>query len=158
MRHSLEKITIHSVVIAILAAFFFFIAPITVGAQADSQDLGAAISAALLSDARSAEVAPAQFDALVAALTAEAIQQGISVHDITWNRIAPMVDATSEAETCDSSLCVLNAAFGFSGPNILIPFLLGLSSALLLLIIGLMKRMHRTPIAVSTVSPPGRVR
>lgn len=144
MRYSLEKIAIHSAAVAALAILFFFIAPITIGAQADSQDLGAAIRAALLSDPRSAEVAPAQFDAIVATLTAEAMQQEISVHDITWNRVASMVDASDEAdsEICDSSLCALNAAFGFSGPNMLIPVLLGFSSMLLLLIIGTIMRRH----------------
>ncbi len=124
----------------------FLIIPAAAHAQANSQDLGGAIRAALLSDSRSAQMSPEQFDALVASLAAEATKQGMTSRDITQNVVAPLSAVASEEAVCDSYLCSLNNAFGFSGSNMLIPIGLGFSSALLLLIIGVMKGMHRHPI------------
>ncbi|KKW25016.1 MAG: hypothetical protein UY70_C0031G0004 [Candidatus Kaiserbacteria bacterium GW2011_GWB1_52_6] len=128
----------------------FVLAPVAARAQTGSQDIGTAIRAALFSDSRAAQMSPQQFDAVVAALTSEAVKQGMTAHDITWNMVASAVDFAEAA--CDSYLCTLNDAFGFSGSNMMIPIGLGFSSALLLLIIGTMRGMHRTPAVPPSVA------
>lgn len=132
-------------VVSITVVLFF-------GAFANAQDtseLEATIRAAIVSDPRSAEMTEAEIDAMVAALVSEAEGQGVTSEDITWRPQDPSTldqESSSSAEACGYAafLCALNDAFGFSGYPLLIPLLLGVSSALLLFVIGsILLHSHR---------------
>ncbi|MBI4080114.1 hypothetical protein HY414_02735 [Candidatus Kaiserbacteria bacterium] len=107
---------------------------------AQESDLDATIRAAILSDPRSSQMTEAEIDAMVAALSQEAESQGVTPEDITWRPQDPATfdQETSTAEGCGypAFICALNDAFGFSGYPLLIPLLLGITSALLLFVIG----------------------
>ncbi|OGG57499.1 hypothetical protein A2853_04025 [Candidatus Kaiserbacteria bacterium RIFCSPHIGHO2_01_FULL_55_17] len=107
-------------------------------AQASAPEtLSATIRAAILSDPRSANMSEVDIDAMVAALAAEAQAKGVSSNDILWQPAALEAFAADVVETsCENILCKMNEAFGFDGSDFVIPVGLGISSALLLFVIG----------------------
>ena len=135
----------------------FALAPHTFAQSASgSDDLRATIRAELLSDPRTSNLPQAQLDAMVDALTAQAQEQGLTAHDITW-RPAMTPAENIQADACGSMpsvLCALNRAFGFDGSDPRIPVGLGIVSALLILIIGLMFEMHHRKAAVAAAAVP----
>lgn len=107
----------------------------------EGADLSATIREAILTDPRSSEMTETEIDAMVSVLAAEAEAQGVSSDDITWRPQDPATFAAGaevSGETCGYAafLCALNESFGFDGSDPAIPIGLGISSALLLFIIG----------------------
>lgn len=131
----------------------------TVSAQ--EQELSAAIRASLLTDPRSQALSSEELDSMVQALTAAALQEGITAEDIMWRPEEPEADALPEsADTCGQlpkALCMLNEALGFSSGNLIIPLLLFFGSLALLFVLGLMVKMRHThqkiPSQVSLQTP-----
>jgi len=124
--------------------------PFLVAAQATADtELQATIRAMLLSDPRTSSMTSAQIDAMVVALSGQAQKEGITSEDIEWRPEASALSAT-DSETTPSSvcgsmpafLCAINVAFGFAGDALLIPLILGLTSGLLILILGIMLERH----------------
>src|SRR3989344_8111132 len=108
--------------------------PLTLTAQ--TGELQATIRAAILSDPRTAAMSEAEIDAMVAALAQEAAAQSVTSQDIMWR---PQEEGGFTSEiglgSCNM-LCKLTNAFGFDGSDVTIPIGLGVSSALLLFLIG----------------------
>ncbi len=129
-------------VLALLSAVPFL-------AHAQSSDLQTTIRAALLSDPRTSGLTATQIDAMVSVLTQEAQKRGLSSHDIQWRPQAQQTfsDVSGEgSQSCGNTpsfLCALNTAFGFNGSDPTIALGLGATSAILLLIIGLMLETKR---------------
>jgi hypothetical protein len=125
----------------LLLAVLFAFAPLFVSAQ--ESDLDATIRAALLSDPRSVSLSEAEIDALVSALTEEAERQGVTSYDIAW-RPQPVGGSSSaswDTSACGNPsgfLCAVSTAFGFTGPDAIIAVALGVVSAILLFVIGMM--------------------
>lgn len=122
--------------------------PLAVHAQASSTELRETVRAALLSDPRTASMTDAQLDAMVNVLTAQAQRQGVTAHDILW-RPQPAENAgetgAASLDQCSSLsfFCMFNRAFGFSGNSTVIPLMLGGTSAVLLLLTGMMIEHYR---------------
>ena len=125
----------------------------------ESAELGSTIEAAIRSDPRSSEMSEAQIDGIVQALAEEAGAQGVTTNDLTWR---PEEDQPAQAGPCgeiNDFLCALTDAFGFSGSDLTIPIGLGVSSALLLFVLGMLllhRHGHhpvRGAIGVPTTSP-----
>lgn len=136
------SVALRSVFLVSLAALFVsFLFAVPALAQSNAE-LEATIRAAILSDPRSAEMTEAEIDAMVVALVEEAAATGMSSEEISWRPEvpAPWADTADQApaETCAYSafLCALNDAFGFSEFPFLIPFMLVITSAILLFVIG----------------------
>lgn len=136
---------------ALLAAVSFtlwMVFPHTARAQQNASDLRATIQAELLSDPRTTGLTQVQLGAIVDILTKEASKQGITAQDIRWRPQTPESftagdGAEGTAETCGTwaFLCVFNEAFGFTGPDATIPFILGAASMGLIWIFAEM--LHR---------------
>ncbi len=136
---------------ALLAAAFFalwIVFPHVAHAQQNASDLRATIQAELLSDPRTAVLTQVQLGAIVDILTKEASKQGITAQDIQWRPQTPESFAVGNgvegtADTCKTwaFLCVFNEAFGFTGPDATIPFILGAASMGLIWIFAEM--LHR---------------
>lgn len=116
---------------------------------ATSSELQATVRAELLSDPRTSSLSSAQLDAMVSLLTEQAQAQGITAHDIMWR---PQTFSNSGAtvaaqqESCAGNFtCVMDEAFGFIGPDTLIPFSLGLASMGLIWIIAEMIHRRKYP-------------
>jgi len=133
-----------------------FAVPLFVHGQ--ETDLRTSIRAALLSDPRTEKLSAAEMDAMVEILSAEAEKQGITSSDIQWR---PQAESTFTNTAADESvscgnipgfLCALNTAFGFNGSDPTIAIGLGITSAILIVIIGLMLEMKRR--AARAVVPP----
>lgn len=123
----------------VLLGFILVAAFATIAYAQEDSDLRATIRAAILSDPRSASMTQEEIDAMVTALASEAETQGVTSEDITWRPQDPATfDETQSSQACGypAYLCALNDAFGFSGSPLIIPLLLGISSALLLFVIG----------------------
>ena len=116
--------------------------PLTVSAQVDeSAQLRSEIRSALLSDPRSLEVSETDLNTVIEQLVGEAKVQGLTPYDITWRPAAWEEFETQNAARCGGVapfLCALNEAFGFDGSDPRIPIGLGLCSALLLFLIGML--------------------
>lgn len=122
---------------ALLGALFLVGTMATfVWAQSDTE-LEATIRTAILSDPRSSQMSEAEIDAMVAVLAEGAKAEGITSEDILW-RPQEIASETESSEACGYAafLCALNDAFGLTGSAVLIPLLLGITSALLLFVIG----------------------
>ena len=123
---------------------------------AQSADLNSSIRAALFGDPRTSTMSPAQIDAMVAALSQRAQQQGLTPADITWQPIPP--SGTTESNSCagfPAYLCTINDAFGFEGPDYFIPIWLA-AAALLFLLINALQNHHGRPPNIAAVPPaPG---
>ena len=128
------------IAIAIAVAW---LAPLALHAQTatGSSDLRATIEAALLSDPRSSGMSQAQFEGMVDALTQQAQRQGVTAQDVGWRPQAQPGAAESACGGPPSFLCDLSTAFGFVGADPLISVALGITSALLLFVIGML--LHR---------------
>ncbi len=132
--------------ISVLAAAFvlvFALLPLLAHAQtSDTSDLKATIRAQLLLDPRSAQMPPAEFDAMVSALTEQAQKAGMTAKDIKWRPQLPPANTRGDTFLfkCDpnSFMCSVSKAFGLDGGDLTIPIGLGISSALLVLILGTM--------------------
>lgn len=123
-------------------------------------DLQATIRAALAGDPRTAGMTQVQIDSMVAALTQEAQQQGMTPQDVTWR---PVVDSPTaqELDACGSMpafFCLLNTSFGLAGPDYVIPFLLGLTSLILIFIIAMLleRHHHAHMLAMRQSAPQGQ--
>ena len=136
--------------ISALAVMFLTVAvflPYAAGAQTESE-LNVAIRAALTSDPRTAELSGSQIDAMVVILAGEATRQGMTAQDITWRpAVAPVAQTVDGAEPigCGAMpqfFCNLNHAVGFDGSDLAIPIGLGITSGLLILILGIMIERH----------------
>lgn len=125
----------------VLLGFMLLAAFATIAYAQEDSDLRATIRAAILSDPRSASMTEEEIDAMVTALASEAETQGVTSEDIMWRPQDPTTfEETSDqsGQTCGYAafICALNDAFGFSGSPLIIPLLLGITSALLLFVIG----------------------
>jgi len=131
------------IALALLAVFL----PYAVSAQTESE-LNIAIRAALMSDPRTAELSESQIDSMVVILAGEAERQGLTAQDITWRpAVVPMAQTVDGAAPigCGAMpqfFCNLNHAFGFDGSDLAIPIGLGITSGLLILILGVMIERH----------------
>jgi hypothetical protein len=133
---------------AVLFLFSATIVPLIASAQT-TPDLSATIRAELLSDPRTSSLSAAQLDAMVSLLTQQAQAQGITAEDITWRPqtfsnadVAPV----AAPESCAGNFtCVMDEAFGFIGPDILIPFALGAASMGLIWILAEMIHRKKYP-------------
>ena len=116
---------------------------------AQESDLAATIRAELLADPETASLSEAEMDAMVAALAAQAEEQGLTTQDIEWQpaeTASQTQGVPEEADTCTGVpgfLCALNESLGFSGGNALIPLWLFISSLALLFILTAMIKIYR---------------
>ena len=127
--------------------------PVVIHAQTQD-DLRATVRAAILTDPRTAELSETDIEVMVAALTEEAVAQGITSEDITWR---PQEEGKTDAAcgNLPAFFCTLNQAFGFDGSDTAIPIGLAVSSALLIFLIGsiLLHQHGRHPIAGQLSTP-----
>ena len=137
--------------LALLVAVLAFSILIPIVAHAQSGDLRTTIRAELLSDPRTSGLTEEQLSTMVTILAAEAQKRGITASDITWRpaneesfaSAAQASDSSSECGNIPSFLCSFNRAFGFAGSDPTIPFVLGGSAMLLILLIGLIIHYER---------------
>ncbi len=153
-----------SILVAVLLALsfaFMALAPSISLAQED--ELHASIRAALMADPRTANMSEAELNAMVEIIAQQAQEQGITSQDINGEGEPTMGAPLSTAmPMCEmpAFMCELNEAFGFDGSDLKIPIGLGVSSAWLLFIIGMMihKGMHKPVVpvapAAAAVVPP----
>lgn len=124
----------------------FAAVPLFAHAQAAGTTLRDAIRAELLSDPRSAGLSQAQLDAMTDILTGEAQRQGITAADLAYHP-RPFGEGVAVGETTDACAgapvisCVFDLAFGFVGPDPLIPYILGAASMALIWLLAEM--LHR---------------
>lgn len=153
------NVRLHAAVLLALAALLVlaFAAPLFVHAQGDN--LQTTIRQALLGDPRTAGLSAAQIDAMVAVLAQEAQKRGISSSDIQWRPQSGQTfsdTSVGDLQSCKnipSFLCAFNTAFGFNGSDPTIAIGLGITSAILLLIIGLMLEMKRRALGAAAPMP-----
>lgn len=107
-------------------------------AFAQDASLSATIRAEIMKDPRSADIAPEQIDALVAALTQAAQEEGVTERDILWR---PAEARVSQEPSC-GFLCRVNEVFGFGGRDYTVPVGLGIASAILILFLTTMYHRH----------------
>lgn len=145
----------------VMFAVFVLLAPLAITAQSADAGLQTAIRQALLTDPRTAALSAAQIDAMVLILAGEAQKRGLSARDIEWHpqTYGASAEGDASAQSCGSIpgfLCALNTAFGFEGSDPTIAMGLGITSALLILIIGLMLEMKRRAAAslARAAAPP----
>lgn len=112
-----------------------FSLPIISSAQV-ADDLHETVRAAILADPRTSLMSEAEIEEMVVALTEEATVQGITSADIAWRPQEAKEAESTGCENVPEFLCALNRAFGFDGSDAKIPIGLGVSSALLLFLIG----------------------
>jgi hypothetical protein len=111
---------------------------------AQTGDLQSSVRAAIMNDPRTATMSQAQVDAMVAALSQGAQQQGVTPQDLTWH--AGPTSAVTTGNFCapyPRYLCIMSATFGFFGPDYLMPIWLAVLSLLFLLINGLLRHHER---------------
>lgn len=144
-------------VIAHLILLLFFAAPFFVHAQ--NADLQTTIRAALLSDPRTSGLSAGEIDAIVAVLVGEAQKRGVTSEDIRWRpqSESSFSDTGERAQSCGNIprfLCALNHAFGFDGSDPTIAIGLGITSAIMILLIALKQEMARRALAGATPPSP----
>ncbi len=144
-------------ILAIL--FSACIVPFVARAQSSDADLNATIRAAITSDPRSQGMTEAQLEALVVALTKQASEQGVTAQDIQWRPLSAEDFAASNAGTTNTCsglpafFCSIDEAFGLSGPYGFIAITLGLTSAVLLFVIGMFLHRHGHHVTGAFVAP-----
>ena len=155
-----QRGSIVSVALIILATIFFGQSAF---AQAQQDELHAAIWASLLSDPRTATIPPAEMQQLVDALADKAKAQNMSAADIltqqnTIEGTNLQTGSLAQQPACTQGimgyLCHFNQVFGFSGTNYAIPLMLLITSGLLIVIIWEMILHHRKKIAMMRASAP----
>ena len=140
----MSVITIRTSVVlsaAIIASVLFF-GQTTHAQTAGVDELRATIKAGIMADPRSQGLSQEQVQAMVNALSAEAIRQGITAQQLTERPVVP--DATAVANEClgtPSYLCSINKALGFAGKDHTIPVALFIVAALFVLVFSLMREM-----------------
>ena len=123
-------------VVAGLSLVLLLIAPLALSAQTDAE-LEGTIRAAILSDPRTAAMSEAEVNAMVTALSQEAAAQGVTSQDIMWRpQEVPEEVIAARCGSMPTFFCALSEAFGFDGSDVTIPIGLGVTSALLLFLIG----------------------
>lgn len=138
--------TQHKTAFLLTMALCALVLPFAANAQA-ANDLSATIRAQLLSDPRTATLSQTQFDAMVQLLSQEVQKRGLTTEDLTWRpqpaqyTFGSMSPAAPAVEQCDTIACLASEAFGFSGPDTLIAFVLGATSMGLVWILAEM--LHR---------------
>jgi len=154
--------TMRAGAIFVCALILLFVFASLAAAQ-ENADLQSTIRAAILSDPRSSQMSEEEIDAMVVALAEEAEVQGVTSEDIMWRPQDPASfeeagDSSGEACGYAAFLCALNDAFGFSGSPLIIPLLLGITSALLLFVLGsiLLHTHGHHPVRGSISSPTPR--
>jgi hypothetical protein len=124
-------------------------------------DLRTAVIALLLADPRAAHLPQKEFDGMVDALVSAAQKKGLSAHDISWRpqpvTVFSQSAAVEEVQSCDSIICMINQAFGFSGPDITIPVWFGICSSILVLVVGGMIEVHRRKHLAPTIKAKASV-
>jgi hypothetical protein len=103
------------------------------------------IRAEIMKDARSQEIGPVDLDAMVAALAEAARSEGITAQDITWQpaqAVSTEYESATEREASCNFLCQVNRIFGFAGNTYIIPLMLGVTSGIIILIVGSMLHRH----------------
>lgn len=147
-RRSLISISLVVLAVVVLAN------PHLAGAQSDAAetDLHASIRAALMEDPQTAQMSEAQLDSMVAALASQAAKQGVTSEDIRW---APGQVSESAANECGSMprvFCMLNNAFGFDGSDMKIPIGLGITSGLLIILLGIALERHHAHVKAARLA------
>ena len=143
------RTTLTRVMFGAAATCLFMCAPIALAQSAPQDEMHATIWAALLSDPRTANIPPAQMQALVNALADQAQVQGISAQEIKWRPAVGETFGSNELpveESCSaafSALCPFSAAFGFVGTDPTTPAVLFVTAGLLLLLIRRIIKHHR---------------
>jgi hypothetical protein len=128
--------------VSVITLFSFSI----VSAQSSEEEMRVAVQALLLEDPRASVLPQNEFEDMVSALVVAAQKKGLSARDITWNpQPVSQSAAVGEIESCaqNSIACMINEAFGFSGPDMTIPIWFGICSAILILLLGGMIEIHR---------------
>jgi len=141
------RIQLVVVFLALLTLVCVAIAPAVLSAKDD--DLTATVRGAILSDPRSETMSQTEVDAMVNALVEEARVKGVTAEDIVWwpEEEGLPGSAIEETDTCGRLpvfLCALNEAFGFSSDDLTMPLALFASSMVLLLVLSLMIKTHRS--------------
>ena len=139
----ITRYCVSTIVAAALLATLALLVPQLVGAQSatSSAELRAAIQTAILSDPRSASLPPEKLNAMVDLLTAQAQTRGLTAQDVAY-RAGEQTTKTLQEPTCDSILCSMSEAFGFSGQHAVLLLLTLLVSGILILVIGNKLREH----------------
>ncbi|HVU75236.1 MAG TPA: hypothetical protein VHD38_00120 [Candidatus Paceibacterota bacterium] len=122
-------------------------------------DLQSTIRAELLKDPRTGVMSRAQIDAMIATLSQNAQQQGLTPQDITWKPTGDQpVTASNFCAPYPRYLCVMSEAFGFIGADYIIPIWLLVLSLLFLLVNALHKHHERVNAFVrATTVPPAPI-
>lgn len=123
--------------------------------QMSEPDLSSTIRNALLLDPRTANLSEAELNRMIDTLTAQAVAQGITPHDMYWRPTLPHTIAASDAAALAQNdcgqlprfLCDFNHSLGFKGSDMSIPIALGVLAALILaLFAGYLELQHRNTI------------
>ncbi len=123
-------------------AFVLFFSAETFAQESDAE-LRATIRAAIMSDPRTSDLTEAEIEGMVDALVGEAEAQGVTSQDIVWRPEEPApAPVPPSCGSMPALLCALNEALGFDGSDVKIPIGLGITSALLLFVIGSMLLHH----------------
>lgn len=133
---------------AILVGLLLFAATLNSApfvAFAEESELSAAIRTAIMQDPRASHMTQAQINAMVAALSKEAAQKGVTAYDITWHPSESVVQpiSTDDCGSMPGFICTVNHAFGFDGSNMTILLGLFISSGLLAFLLWELWHHHR---------------
>ncbi len=143
-----------------ISSLLYSIAPIPAEAQS-SADLSSTIRMQIMSDPRTTALTQVQVDEMVSILTRAAQAQGLTAKDIAARPIdssgsfaGKMQAAYNACEGTPAFFCAFDLAFGFLGPDSIIPFILGAASMGLIWILAEMIHRRRYPWPGSTPSAP----
>lgn len=115
--------------------------PVFTHAQAAYDELRAQVRTRLSQDPATAQMSPEAYGALVEALTAEAVRQGVPASDFA-PATTPSV-AAAHASVCDAPvyLCIVADAFGLS-PIAALWVLFGILATILFVLLGIVIERH----------------
>ncbi len=114
----------------------------------------------IMSDPRTSSLTQVQVDEMVAILTQAAQAQGLTANDIAAKPVDSSGFFSEEVrqayDACEGTptfFCVFDLAFGFLGPDSIIPFILGASSMGLIWILAEMIHRRRYPYTSAIATP-----
>ena len=126
---------------ALLLAWALLVPSFALAHDAGDPELYATIEAAIRSDPRAAQMSEDEVHMMVDALSEEAEAQGVTSAEILW-RPQESPEYAARCGSLPDFFCALNEALGFNGSDLKIPIGLGISSALLLFLIGMILHYH----------------
>jgi hypothetical protein len=152
-----------SYMLPLLALMVGLIMPTLIFAQGQAVvqgELQAAIWTSLLEDPRTANIPPADMQALVDSLAAEAQAQNITAADILQKSSLDGSSVVVPSALCTEEgimgyLCKFNQAIGFSGGSYEVPLILLVVSGILILVVWEMMRLRKKhAVQVAASAPP----